>query len=501
MESSEVDKMQERAAATPELELPESTSSLQETPSHSGKAKDALNGLTNDQSLTEIDRLRLQNYSSPINRLPTEILGEILRICTPCPSLSSYNLDPRDQTPWKRSARSVCHRWRAIVISLSEIWSWVLISESTSEAEITTWVNRAGSRTLDIVVDFDIDGANYMASDLPNWMILAAWDVVLAQARPIRTLRIFAGKMDISSIFPLKCNISEMETLVLENFLYDLSSDDRQATPFFLFPSPPPPSLKTLALRRPADNHCLGVSEDQSSDLSSLEVLQVTSGLEVFDGLQQLGTCCSLKYLHWNSASPIPKGFMSGSPRLLLPNVEHFVGEGKYLLEAFRVFEFPKLHSLALPIHDLKLCASISQQRNLRHFIIQDLPRRLNAEGARQILSSLANIVYLKVKNHSWGGRLSYDVLIEALSHTNSAATSGDADLCPSLKAIELTDLPKDNLFPIFKAFVETRVYSAIAPLEFYMNYFYHPWIIDREPWMDVIRWEKFKLPYDDEVF
>ncbi|KAF8319714.1 hypothetical protein DL93DRAFT_2074680 [Clavulina sp. PMI_390] len=48
-------------------------------------------------------------------------------------------------------------------------------------------------------------------------------------------------------MLPLQANLSHLETLVLNNFRYQLPNTD-QAIEFFLFPSHIPPRLKNLSL-------------------------------------------------------------------------------------------------------------------------------------------------------------------------------------------------------------------------------------------------------------
>ncbi|KAF8319687.1 hypothetical protein DL93DRAFT_2074638 [Clavulina sp. PMI_390] len=410
---------------------------------------------------------RSLNTMVSVNRLPPEVLGEILE-------LSIHVSDNRLCAVWDSPALSTCHLWRAIVLKLSALWSQISISETTPWEQAATWVRRAGNRPLDIYLVFPPEYSSAEFLKEKSKRVISAWNLV--PARRIQYLSI-TGCIEPSSIFPLKRDTTNLQTLIVRCEVLDTPQVAQSS--FTIFPSHIPHSLKIMVVDSEDENlPQFTLCPIEAPDLSHLEILSFAGDIKLLDMSKMLATCHSLKGMRWD--------YFEGcdGPRITLPNLEHLVIVDP---EVLRFLELPKLHTLTLDEvlprtpNDLLRLTSLKKLVVFYVSMIDDLTA---------FLDGIPHVVHLKFERTA-----SLEPILEALCQSTPGTTPGTLNVpCPNLRVLECVPIVDFN---IWKPLLELRALAPSSPLEI--------WLEDRNPpepekweeWMEQIHWDS--TPADDE--
>ncbi|KAJ6542688.1 hypothetical protein B0H19DRAFT_1000363 [Mycena capillaripes] len=109
----------------------------------------ALQSLQNKYADLAADTTRYRSILSPVRRLPPEIIGEIFLYFVPSMhSESDFDLqNPPVQLPWKLG--HICHLWRTISVSLSQLWSVMDLWSPSRHAVAVELARRRQDPSLD----------------------------------------------------------------------------------------------------------------------------------------------------------------------------------------------------------------------------------------------------------------------------------------------------------------------------------------------------------------
>ncbi|KAF7312598.1 F-box domain-containing protein [Mycena indigotica] len=127
-----------------------------------------------DQELGRLHRERqtqLQSLAYPVLKLPVEITAQIFVHCVPRNALNC-NL-------WRAAVvlGSVCRHWRAVVLSMSELWTAIsLIVDGTASERISSsvalWLTRSKARPLAIRISPQSDAGDAFSDQAEEWWAL-----------------------------------------------------------------------------------------------------------------------------------------------------------------------------------------------------------------------------------------------------------------------------------------------------------------------------------------
>ncbi|KAF8319694.1 hypothetical protein DL93DRAFT_2094632 [Clavulina sp. PMI_390] len=407
-------------------------------------------------SQEQMMRLRLaqtQNAMAPINRLPVEVLSDILYMSMNDRATYAHKV-------WNRPALRICQFWRNVILSLPAVWSQVRISETTSAEEVTTWIARAANRPL------EIDLYSTYEKKAEKEAFLSAWTI--ASARQLHTIRIL-GQIDVSVMFPLKGNIAELRTLEVSGYLQRTIAGTDEPYSFTIFSSSVPRSLRTLKIT--SDSHIiffLRLSSVLTADFSHLQTLRLV-GADLLHASQALASCSSLKFLAWDEREALD------GPQITLPSLEHLeLAE----LASLKSFKLPKLHTLDLGFledrgYELLLCHE--GLRTMEITMVQD------THSARDFLASIPQIVHLKLALGETGS------ILKSLGRLAPGTTPETFDiLCPALRVLECSG---EVDLGLIKPLVDQRSLVSVSPLEIWVRPQDRPNRDNWEQWMEKIRW------------
>ncbi|KAF8319690.1 hypothetical protein DL93DRAFT_2164375 [Clavulina sp. PMI_390] len=413
--------------------------------------KERIAHLDHQEHMVKLGLAQAQNAMMPINQLPVEVLGEILRISMEIPSWSTDRI-------WNRPVFCTCHLWRTIILGLSPVWSRVKISGLTSLKEINEWVSRAANCPLDVTLEFPVDDGDMREA------IVSAWTLI--STHRIRAVEIYGGG-DASIIFPLRGNIVDMCTLSVDGHVEDESADG--APSFTIFSSQVPSTLRTLELILESDPvSFLFCPISVVADLSHLQTLRLCG---VDPPSQALRSCTSLKTLTWDL-----RRALSGAP-IVLPNLEYLELAGLALLESL---ELPSVHTLLVDKLESETCRHLSRLPSLRNLSIDDVESLDNVPAFFESVSCIVHLRFISIE--------AVDPILKGLCRIAPGATPRTLTVpCPVLQVLEFIGMPGvDTLKPL----IDRRVSTPWSPLQIWLSPWSRPEGVHWEKWMEEIHWE-----------
>jgi hypothetical protein len=159
--------------------------------------------------------------SSPIRRLPVELLAEIFRHCIPGrdtqPFINSFN---RKEVPLLLGR--VCSYWRSVAYSTPILWASLSITFHTKKLRhdtnlIKAWIARSGECPLTIAVD--------EVFALP-WMIRPVIDVLVAVSYRWEHVTIHLRSQSVDSLTGIKSTLPLLKSLKLYLGASELATQD-----------------------------------------------------------------------------------------------------------------------------------------------------------------------------------------------------------------------------------------------------------------------------------
>ncbi|KAJ6606819.1 hypothetical protein B0H10DRAFT_1956822 [Mycena sp. CBHHK59/15] len=118
---------------------------------------------TRDRLIKERDELRESmrhgfGVFSPLRRLPVETLCAIFWLTVPFAEVlefaSEHEMNIYHHPPW--TLEQVCHHWRDVAVSLSSLWTTVVLDKNTHPTALSKQLQRSGKRPLHICINFRI---------------------------------------------------------------------------------------------------------------------------------------------------------------------------------------------------------------------------------------------------------------------------------------------------------------------------------------------------------
>ncbi|KAF8319693.1 hypothetical protein DL93DRAFT_109210 [Clavulina sp. PMI_390] len=423
--------------------------------------------LLEDRRLHLLDQQRVvrqtQNSMAPVNRLPVELLGEIIllsMIVFPIPD--SYT---RRRKVWTRSAPHVCHIWRAIVLSLPAAWSQIYVSQKTLPEKTTNFISRAGNRPLDVHLDFPYDPEDEDVPLAGSEVVVSAW----AQISPHRIHSIYMyGDIDVPIMFPLKGNTSELRTLVLSGYFTGIPDDATSA--FTIFTSCIPHDLHSLEVRAMENQiFSINLSSTAPKDLPHLKKLCFADNAQLVHATQVLTTCQSLEILEWDHADSFQQTPIS------LPRLKYLDFYGTNML---RLFELPQLHTLSISNLEHDDFEHLARFKSLRNLCLDSLAHIYDGTA---FVASIPHIVHLKIQE------VNPKPILRALSLPTPGATLGMP--CPNLRVLRIECSRWGVDFGLLKTLMDQRGSIPSSPLELWVVSSNRPKPDRLEEWMENIHW------------
>lgn len=138
------------------------------------RTRQAIDAMIERKRALEDDLMKTRAYTSPIRRLPAEMLREVFSWV--------FENDPRG--PWGLSA--VCRSWRATALAMPRLWSKIHFSTAqiASADVVRLWLERAGSSPLDVEIFIESENAQTPSPSHNLWIPFHGGWVAAHQAIP-----------------------------------------------------------------------------------------------------------------------------------------------------------------------------------------------------------------------------------------------------------------------------------------------------------------------------
>lgn len=327
-----------------------------------------------------IARKRAANRLTFVNRIPEEVLGDIL-------ALASYLTEPiRVMDPvivspnvWKHPALATCHRWRHCALHTPALWSEIHVNDRASVAELATWVSRAGILSLHV---------SFMYTEPPTQHFLKSLQVLGSYTNRIRKLQLLCQhKAGIYNLVPFIGDFSGLKELEVW-----WNADAEYV--MRLFSSANPSTLPNLELLRLHNSeiapNALSLDGINPHRLKELRIGEEVTPRALFDFLRQCGDLRKLDWdLHWVPAAT----FRVSDERLVIPKLESLQLRGTVVPLVLSHFGMPELCRLHLSSYQdhYPLFPSLTLHLNITHLQLTAF-HHLTVDELRNIFTSFLNL-------------------------------------------------------------------------------------------------------------
>jgi len=156
----------------------------------------ALVHLENEERRAQLARRRAANKKVAINRLPDDILGEILLL----------SMLPSGMEIWSSPEAKTCHHWRCVAGQTPRIWSCLYITGETPFECIKLWTKRSAEAPLHVSFD-----APTVPSDL---FFRVAWRGIMEHSHRFQSLYLgLDGSWWVNRILPITYRLNSLTEL------------------------------------------------------------------------------------------------------------------------------------------------------------------------------------------------------------------------------------------------------------------------------------------------
>jgi len=156
----------------------------------------ALVHLESEERRAQLARRRAANKKAVINRLPDEVLGEILLL----------SMLPSGKEIWSSPEAKTCHHWRRVAGQTPRIWSCLHITGEIPFECIKLWMTR--SAEVPLHVHFNTPPA------LSNYFFESAWQKIMQHSHRFQSLFLrLHGSWWINQVLPVTSRLNSLREL------------------------------------------------------------------------------------------------------------------------------------------------------------------------------------------------------------------------------------------------------------------------------------------------
>jgi hypothetical protein len=335
----------------------------------------ALVHLENEERRAQLARRRATNKMVAINRLPDDILGEILLL----------SMLPSGKGIWSSPEAKTCHHWRHVARQTPRIWSCVYITREIPFECIKLWMMRSAEAPLHIHFD--------ALSVLSDHFFRAAWQMIMRHAHRFQSLFLeLDGSWWINRVLPVTSRLNNLRELDI--FLGE--GADSTSGPLDIFE----PHLTTCRLRtlEITSSICLqNFFMIPSPAATSLVELTLEGQVAPDTVCQFLRECREIRKLTWDhQASPTN---MTWAPApISISTLEYLWISGDLTAKFLSAANLPCLRRLFMSSEcdQVEVCTAILGFTQITHldvaFCVLDAPR------IRSIYESLHHLEHLSYR-------------------------------------------------------------------------------------------------------
>ena len=400
--------------------------------------------LEKEKRRVQLAKRRAINRNVPINRIPNEILGEILLL----------SMVPLGECIWSCSELKICHHWRQVAQGTPWIWSYLCITEYTPIKSIDLWIARSASVPLHICLT---------ALSPCKSPFLLLWQEITRYSRRFKSLDLrLEDPTWIDHILPITFRVDNLHEL---RIYWEEEDPIISRTVDIFHPSIEMPQLRTLGIKTSdAQQDVITMPTPIASSLVEL-VIEEQASLAMVWSL--LGECKRIRKLTWKLENYVIEDPWT-PPSASIPTLEHLSINGSLAANVLLAADLPSLRRLAVSgtINQVNVCKAILKFTQITHLSID-----FDELGVQDIRSVYKSLHHLEHFSHPWCG----DTFEAILVLTEWLGSPTDRVWhCPHMKQLHLDigqeiaarRLPAGTVRSHLQDVIRVRAESEDAPLE-----------------------------------
>jgi len=410
----------------------------------------ALAHVEDEERLAELATRRAENKQRAINRLPEDLLGEILLL----------SMTPLGKKIWSSAGLKTCYHWRRVAEQCPRIWSRLRVTEEISSECIDLWVERSAAAPLHV---------HFAAPRIDNHYIFRPlWRRIMQHSHRVESLFLgLEGTWWIDCILPITYRVDNLRELQIS---LDRGISSRTLD---LFEPLITPQLRRLVIANPTRSGAPMPrwSPRQNSFVmpsraaSSLVMVAIADQAPPDAVCEFLRECQEIRKLAWDlqlhrvdTWTPAPTS---------IPTLDDLWIAGSLAARFLPIADLPALRRLVVlnTCNQANVCKAILGFKTITHLRLDFHEPR--AQDVRSIYESLHHLEHF---SYRWREETFEAILV--LTEWEEGDTSRTW-LCPQIKqlhlaignAITLGTLPPATVRSCLEKVMRVRARSVEAPL------------------------------------
>ena len=376
----------------------------------------ALAHVEDEERLAELATRRTENKQRAINRLPDDLLGEILLL----------SMTPLGKKIWSSAELKTCHHWRRVAEQFPRIWSRLFVTEEISTECVDLWVERSAAAALHV---------DFAAPPTDNdYTFRPLWRKIMQHSHRVQSLSlVLRGTWWIDCILPITYRVDNLRELKIS---LDRGISSRTLD---LFEPLITPQLRQLIIKSPQSGALMSIFMPPLLQNSFVMPSRAASGLVTLAIQDQappdavcefLRECQKIQKLLWDLQSyrvdtwtPAPTS---------IPTLCHLWVAGDLAVRFLRIANLPALRRLVVSntCNQADVCKAILEFKTITRLRLDF--HEPQAQDVRSIYESLHHLEYLSYK---WREDTFKAILV--LTEWEEGNTSR-IWLCPQIKQLHL---------------------------------------------------------------
>ena len=338
----------------------------------------ALVHLENEERRAQLARRRATNKKVAINRLPDDILGEILLL----------SMLPSGKEIWSSPEAKTCHHWRRVAGQTPRIWSRLYITGEVPFECIKLWMTRSAEAPLHVHLD---------APPVPSdHFFRATWQRIMRHSHRFQSLFLgLDGSWWVNRVLPVTSRLNSLRELHIR-LGEDVSPSGALDLDIFE-PRLTTCQLRTLAINASTSTPLQNLFTMPSPATTSLVELSLDEQVAPDTVCQFLRECREIRKLTWNLGFYEMDTEWAPAP-ISISTLEYLRVSGDLAAKFLLVAHLPSLRRLVVSRtkDQVEVCTAILEFTQITHLDVDfDVP---HAPSVRSIYRSLRHLEHLSYR-------------------------------------------------------------------------------------------------------
>jgi len=339
----------------------------------------ALVHLENEEHRAQLARRRAVNKKVAINRLPDEVLGEILLL----------SMLPSGKEIWSSPEVKTCHHWRRVAGQTPRIWSCLYVTGETPFECVKLWMTRSAKAPLHVHLHPPLVPSDHF--------FRSAWQRIMQHSHRFQSLFLgLDGSWWVNRVLPVTSRLNSLRELQIS--LGDDACSPSVALNLNIFePCFTTCQLRTLEINASSPIPLQNLFTMPSLATTSLVELSLEEQVAPDTVCQFLRECREIRKLTWDLGFYEMDTEWAPAP-ISISTLEYLRVSGDLAAKFLLVANLPSLRRLVVSrMRDqVEVCTAISEFTHITHLEVDF--DELDAPSIRSIYRSLHHLEHLSYR-------------------------------------------------------------------------------------------------------